>query len=102
MTNPAPTHQEFGDEFELPCAEAILAGTLALMTAHAQADCAGQRHVMRARIVSHLGQLAGHSLLSPAFRTALGQLRGQWERLPDQHGTDCEREAWHPAPGTLQ
>ena len=42
-THPA-THTD--GEYEMPSVEALLAGTLALMTGHAQSACARQRGLM--------------------------------------------------------
>lgn len=87
-------------EYRLPCAEALLAGTLALMTGHAQACCEDRRRLMGARIVSQLDQLAQHGRLSPVFRAALANLRTHWEVLQQR---DAAPAAWqHPGPATLQ
>jgi len=103
MSRPVPLPLESGDEFELPCVEAILAGTLALMTGHAQACCAAQRQRMAAKILSNMGLLAAHPQLSPAFRTAIGQLHAHWERLQAPGGMPAgDGPSWHPAPDTVQ
>jgi hypothetical protein len=51
----------------LPLAEALLAGTLALMTGHAQACCEGQRALMAKKIIANLFMLSRH----PAAPTEL-------------------------------
>lgn len=66
-------------EYHLPCAEALIAGTLALMTAHAQACCANHRRLMEAKILANLCNLANLSGLSPQFRAAVGNVRGHWQ-----------------------
>jgi hypothetical protein len=82
-------------------AEALLAGTLALMTGHAEATDAGERRLMAQRISGNLLQLAEHPLLSPHFRMALSALMAHWEALL-AHGPEGESAAegrwvWYPA-----
>lgn len=68
----------------MPCPQAMLAGTLALMSAwaHPVAGCAlhgAQRRPMLARkIVSNLFFLREHPLVSPALRGLAGQLHQHW------------------------
>lgn len=93
------------EEYGMPCAEALLAGALALMTGHAQACCAGQRGVMARKVADNLHMLARHSALSPEFRTMLAKLQQRWAqqdagphdlvRLPPQ-------VLWHKTPEALQ
>lgn len=80
------------EEYHLPRAEALLAGTLALMTGHVQARCDGHRELMNAKIVANLAHLAEHPVLSPQFRAALGNLRTHWQLL-------ARRQAPVPAAG---
>lgn len=102
------THQEtFEDEEDqLPCAEALLAGTLALMTGHAQACSEGQRQLMATKIVSNLSQLTEHPLLSQPFRAALCNLHVRWQRLQEQGprptAAGAEEHLWHAAAPALQ
>lgn len=107
MTSHDPKAQAAGfsdEEYGMPCAEALLAGTLALMTGHAQACCAGQRGVMAHKVVANLDLLVRHPGLSPAFRAMLGQLQRRWVQqegggepmgLPPQ-------ALWHTAPQAVQ
>ena len=95
--------EQAADEFELPCVEAILAGSLALMTGHAQATCARQRQALGAKIASNIGLLAEHPHLSAAFRQALSQLRVHWERLQESPcSPQTDTRLWHSPPGALQ
>jgi len=90
-------------EMELPCAEALLAGTLALMTGHAQACCENHRGLMNRKIVAQLGLLAEHPVLSPAFRTALWNLRTHWQILLERgHPPAPDTRLWHASPGVVQ
>lgn len=70
------------EEHELPSVEAVLAGTLALMTGYSQALQADlhpeQRLLMGAKIGRNLALLQGHPLLSEAFQRILAGLHGRW------------------------
>lgn len=94
-------------EHTLPCAEALLAGTLALMTGYAQQADAGTRTLMARKVVSNLFFLSGHPQLSDAFKTLMGNLRTRWQleveatsdaaTLPTVHSS-----LWHASPGAVQ
>lgn len=98
----------------LPPAEALLAGTLALMTGHAQACCEGQRALMAKKIVTNLFMLSRHPAAPPNFRAIATNLHPLWARLlpqgpgqPQQEplpaqNPDPHRVLWHITPETLQ
>lgn len=93
------------EEYHLPCAEALLAGTLALMTGHAQACCDNHRQLMNAKIVANLSQLSEHPILSPQLRTALWNLRTRWNVLQRQRAaavTASDPRLWHASPPSFQ
>lgn len=105
------------DALPLPSAEALLAGTLALMTgvveraALAQPLAAhGQSLLMAAKVRSQLCCLSQHPQLSDGFRLTLGRLRTHWDRLVTPGDADAAaltpaeaaRQLWHRAPGQLQ
>jgi hypothetical protein len=73
------------EEHELPCVEAVLAGTLALMTGYSQALQAAmhpeQRLLMGRKITRQLELLAEHGQLSGAFRQLLGRLSQRWQLM---------------------
>lgn len=69
------------DEYVMPCAEAMLAGTLALMTGHAESACARQRTLMAQKIRSNLFFLGRHPGLTPNFRTVVHRMHGHWDTL---------------------
>ena len=75
---------ERDEEERLPCVEAILAGTLALMTAHAEAACKVQRRRMAQKVELSLAGLAEHPALSLHFRLALSALTAHWQLLEYQ------------------
>lgn len=93
----------------MPAAEALLAGTLALLTGLAQAGArdmpaAAHAEAMRAKVVSNLHALADHPGLSAPMRQMLLRLHSRWQaemgvpadtRLP-------ERALWLPSPAALQ
>lgn len=72
------------DDSTLPCPQAMLAGTLALMSAwaHPAQGCqlgSGQRRPLLARkIISNLFFLQQHPLVSPALRALAGRLHQHW------------------------
>ena len=87
----SPIHPEI-EEHELPCVEAVLAGTLALMTGYSQALQAElhprQRVLMGAKIDDNLTLLMQYPQLSPGFRQVLQGLQGRWQAMGA-----CTREA---------
>ena len=90
-------------EYLLTRAEALLAGTLALMTAHAQCDCADRRRVLEGRITGNLTQLAQQPTLRPQFRGALCNLRRHWQRLEERSGAAGEDlRLWTPGASFVQ
>ncbi len=73
------------EEHELPSLEAVLAGTLALMTGYSQALQADlhpqQRLLMGAKIGRNLDLLAGHMGLSDAFQRIVRGLQARWQQM---------------------
>lgn len=95
------------EEYTLPSVEALMAGTLALLTGYAQSapDCA-HRPLMAKKLVSNLLFLSGHPQLSAPMQTMLGNLRTRWQLevekdLSAQHAS-APRALWHGAPETVQ
>jgi|688.fasta_scaffold370747_2 hypothetical protein len=77
QTNPA--RAEEGDlEFVMPCADALMAGTLALMTGHARCGCAQHRDMMARKAAVNLHTLSGHPQISDGLRTVTKKLYEQW------------------------
>ncbi len=81
--NPDP-HTE---EHELPCVEAVLAGTLALMTGYSQAAQAeldpARRLAMGTKIAANLALLMDHPRISLGFRQVAYGLRRRWLAMGD-------------------
>jgi hypothetical protein len=100
----APSTEE---EYVLPCAEALLAGTLALMTAYAQGSpsCRG-RPLMAAQVLSNLIRLSHHPVFTPTMHTMLNRLCGSWQQqvtgdaptIPNPQPTPL----WHGTPQAVQ
>ena len=94
------------EEYTLPSAEVLLAGTLALMTGHVQACCGTHREAMVGKIVSNLATLSADPLLSPGFKTLLWSLRGRWLNQPVADALAplpiTERYLWHTSPEVVQ
>lgn len=103
ICNATQAFGEEADESRLPAVEAVLAGTLALMTSHAEAGSAGRRLAMRARIVSNIDILMRDARLSPTFRLSLGQLCVHWKYM-GAPGSDLppDRLDWHGWPLSIQ
>ena len=75
------------DEVTLPCEQALLAATLALMTAYARPaedarlDADGQRQLMARKIVSNLFFLREHPALGAGMRQVVTRMHGHWLQL---------------------
>ena len=102
---PNDTHEQI-DEYELPCTEAVLAGTLALMTGYSQALQAehdpAQRLAISLRVAHNLERLAGQAALSEPFRALSGKLSALWQqmaRCTADARADCVEGGAHPGPG---
>lgn len=109
---------ENDDLHPVPSAEAMLAGTLALMTgvverAALTQPLAGhaQSLMMAAKVRSNLFFLSGHPQLSSGFRMTIERLRTHWDRLTvpasgeavaDLSSPDAPQRLWHRAPDQLQ
>lgn len=96
---------EAGQCGELPSAEALLAGTLALMTGHAQQPDSGLRTLMARKIVSNLLSLSGHPHLSGGFQRTVTNLRASWQAqlggmAPEI--TVVPTQLWHGAHAVVQ
>ncbi len=102
--NAAPCLEE---EYTLPSVEALMAGTLALLTGYAQSapGCA-HRPLMARKVVSNLFCLSEHPQLSAPMQTLLSNLRTRWQievekdtQLPP---AGAPRALWHAAPEGVQ
>lgn len=71
------------EEYTMPCAEALLGSTLALMTGLSQSQCDHHRERVAHKIVANLCALADSPQLSCGFRQLLNSLHTRWLT---QHG----------------
>jgi len=81
------------EEYSLPCAEALLAGTLALMTGYVQACCDSHRDAMGRKITANLQMLADAEGFTPHFRTVVWSLQGRWAQQSAGQGGDAASAA---------
>lgn len=92
------------EEYRMPCAEALLAAILALMTAHAQGSCcADHQRLIEQKVTAHLAMAAEHPLLSPDFRTMAWNLRARWQTLQQARPDVApDPRLWHSSPPAVQ
>lgn len=88
-----------------PSAEALLAGTLTLMTGYGRQADGGVRALMARRIVSNLSFLVDHPHLSARLRSTLTHLRRCWQM--HLGGLTCDsattaRPLWHDTHEVIQ
>ena len=88
--NPFPDHgindpdaRSIPDQ-DMPGAEALLAGTLALMTGIAQGCCDSHRALMVKKVIANLSMLSCHPMASPGFKVTIANLRVFWLRMLEQ------------------
>lgn len=93
-----PDPQPFDDD-AASHPEALIANTLALMSAYAHCSC-GNRRRIEGRIVDHLHALSTHPLLSESFRSLAWQLTEQWAQVV--RGGAQPDSLFAPAPATVQ
>jgi len=95
------------EEYTLPSVEALMAGTLALLTGYAQSapGCA-HRPLMARKLVSNLCYLSEHPQLSPPMQTMLGNLCTRWQLEVDKEAhlqsAIAPQSLWHAAPEGVQ
>jgi hypothetical protein len=127
--NTCPTPGEVS-EFDISGLEAMLAGTLCLMSAYSHCSCSGedgssQSHTNQGliglKIVSNLSCLQYQNSLSPEFRRVLGKVCDAWrqhslrwasEHMPSNIAAPKVASAlsnpsptatfWHPTPQAVQ
>lgn len=109
MNTQSTTHSD--SDYEMPSAEAMLAGTLALMTGYAQSACLRQRHLMSEKIVANLSQISQHPAFSANFQAVTDRMSPLWAVLAQAGGvfTSAQTPAqlepkalWHTAVSQLQ
>ena len=69
------------EHYVMPCAEAVIAATLALMTGHVRCGCAEHRDMMGKKAAENLLALSQQPVLSAGFRAVAARLYSQWSEL---------------------
>lgn len=91
------------EEYVLPSAEALLAGTLALMTGYAQSEPGHQhRSLMARKLASNLFFLAEHPDISAPMRSMIERLRARWQLVAEADPPVVPTPLWHRAPEAVQ
>lgn len=91
-------------EFLLANPEALLAGTLALMTGLIQGCCEEHRPMIRRKVIANLAELERHTGLSPQFRAVASHLQQHWFALDAGKAPQAcgDRKLWQEPAGTIQ
>lgn len=94
------------EEYTLSSAEALMAGTLALMTGFAQADGAHAQAMAR-KIAENIHQMSQLADLSVSMRHMLMHLLPRWQQAAASPAVSAanplpERARWLSSPATLQ
>ena len=72
--------QESVSDYAITGLEAMLAGTLALMSAYAHGACKAHQGLIIGKIQSNLCCLQAQNALSPEFRKVLSQVGHSWQQ----------------------
>ena len=72
--------QESVSDYAITGLEAMLAGTLALMSAYAHGACKAHQGLISGKILSNLCCLQAQNSLSPEFRKVLSQVGNSWQQ----------------------
>ncbi len=100
-------------EFDISGLEAMLAGTLCLMSAYSHCACSNENNqgLIGLKIVSNLTCLQYQNSLSPEFRRVLAKVCDSWKQhslLAHSDGNTrqtappASKQLWHNAPNTVQ
>lgn len=74
-----------GDDANLLGAETLLAGTLGLMTAHAETRCDAERRRLARKVAADLSRLADEPGVSAHFRLVLYTMTAHWRKLEHEY-----------------
>jgi hypothetical protein len=99
------------NEFDISGVEAMLAGTLCLMSAYSHCQCSNENNqdLIGLKIVSNLTCLQYQNSLSPEFRRVLGKMCDAWRQhslrqMPEHEASNpvASTPLWHRAPDAVQ
>ena len=96
------------ETYTLPSLEALIAGTLALMTGYAHSpEGSGHRPLMARKLVLQLQALSQHAGLSAPLRQMLAGLQLRWQTqldaaAPAALAGQTPAPLWHNAPAQMQ
>lgn len=103
MTIPTSPATLADEAYVLPCVEALLAGTLALLTACAQASAnCPNRPLVAAKLVSNLTRLSRHPGFSSQMHTMLTRLSERWQQEACGRPPQPPAPLWHRMPTAVQ
>lgn len=100
-------HADNDSDLPLPSLEALVAGTVALMTTwadpspDARIDAAGQRSLLARKVVSNLFFLQNHPCASPALRQVMANAHQRWLTLAHAPAVDRSSDSARHRPGSL-
>jgi hypothetical protein len=107
-TAPAAASADYA-EFDISGLEAVLAGTLCLMSAYAHCPCTNNQGLMSLKIISNLTCLQCQTRLSPEFRKVITKVSDSWRQHSLMHtGAALAVENphtsrfWYSAPESVQ
>lgn len=91
-------------DFVLSNPEALLAGTLALMTALVEGCCEQHRSSIRRKVIANLAELEQHEALSQQFRAVASHLQQHWFALENGGAPRApgDRRLWQKPPEAIQ
>lgn len=95
------------DDLPLPSLEALVAGTVALMTTwadpspDARLDATGQRSLLARKIVSNLFFIQNHPCASTAFRQVMANAHQRWVAMAQTPATETCSEGPGRSPAAL-
>lgn len=107
------TQAQHVSEFDISGLEAMLAGTLCLMSAYSHCNCGNEntQGLIGLKIVSNLTCLQYQNSLSPEFRRVLSNVCESWRQhgllthavnSPAGKALAADAPHWHEAPRTVQ
>ncbi|RYF77903.1 MAG: hypothetical protein EOO29_20580 [Comamonadaceae bacterium] len=89
-------------QYLLSSMEALVAGTLALMTAMVQGPCSEHREAMKRKVLANLAAMERHPSLSQQFHAVAQHLQQHWQSLASTAPGTRDPGTWHQPPAVVQ